>query len=129
MVKLRELDEEKARLGLAEAQRQVQTAEQDLVTARDRARDDQRTGARPPSGSSPRRPTSKLCARPPRPSAPSGPRPRSWSPPRRSYTTAYTRAEGIRRVAETRRAELIAEAIDRQAKQLDELGLLLHFRQ
>ncbi len=128
-MKLRELDEDKARLALAEAQRQVQTAEQDLVAARARARDDERH--RGPAAEwqlaeaahfealrkasqaerAVRAATEKLTLT------------------RRSYTTAYTRAEGIRRVAETRRAELIAEASDRQAKQLDELGLLLHFRQ
>jgi flagellar export protein FliJ len=45
---------------------------------------------------------------------------------REQYASAYKRAETIRRVAETRRAEIAAEAEAKDRKELDELGVLLH---
>ena len=47
---------------------------------------------------------------------------------REKYVTAYARAEAMRRVVETRRADIVKEHERAEAKQLDEMATLLFAR-
>lgn len=128
VVKLRERDEDKARLDLSEAQRKALQAEAALREAMERARADERArgtaadwlladvahtralGDARHAEHQVRAANEQLGAR------------------RTQYTSAHARAEAMRRLAETRRAEIIRDAEVRERKLLDEAAMLAYVR-
>jgi flagellar biosynthesis chaperone FliJ len=128
VVKLREKDEERVRVELAEAQRAATAAERAATTARLRAREDERGRGMAAEWDLAdhahfralreavvaERAHHTACER--------------LTTTRQKYATAYKRAETIRRVADARRADIVAEADSKERKELDEIGMLLHVR-
>jgi flagellar export protein FliJ len=124
VVKLREQDEERAQTLLADSERAAKLAAEHAAAAQERARHDGRKSgsaadwmmldaahgrARQEAANAAHAATAadaKLAAS------------------RDHYSTAYQRAETIRRVAETRRSEMIAEYEAKERKELDEIAVL-----
>jgi flagellar export protein FliJ len=126
VVKLRERDEESARTVLADSERALRQAEEEAVRTLEATRLDLRV-----SGSAADWQLldaahgralydAAVAANAAHAAA------QHHEKSREVYSSAYKRAETIRRVAETRRAELIAEAEGKDRKEMDELGVLLH---
>jgi flagellar export protein FliJ len=124
VVQLRERDEDRARKELSQAQRLARAAESALEQARRRASTDERgrgtaadwlladvahtralVEARQAEHQA-RAAQEQLGAR------------------RHQFTTAHARAEAIRRLAETRRAEIVRDIESRERKALDEAAIL-----
>src|SRR5262249_1569385 len=128
VVKLREDEEEKARVQLAEAQRQAELAEREAEAARARTREDSRRRGMAAEGEWTG--VAHFRALPEASRAAGGVLAANEKvvAQRDQYNTAYKRAESIRRVAESRRAELYAEAERAERKQLDEVGVLMYMR-
>ena len=128
VVKLREKDEERARLELAEAQRAAATAERAAAAAKANAKVDLRgrgsaadwelteighfaaLRAAAVAERTAHAATEKVAAT------------------RNNWGTAYKRAESMRRVADARRAEIVAEQESKERKELDELGTQMFLR-
>ena len=128
VVKLREKDEEAARRELADAQRKAAAAEQAAVVALGRAQQDLRA-----RGSAADWELTEIghfralrdAAIAERDAQSAG---EKVVATRQSWGNAYKKAESMRRVAEARRSEIIAEAESKERKEFDELGALLYFR-
>ena len=128
VVKLRETEEDRARIQLAEAHRQVEAATRAAAAARARAREDSRRSGNAAEwqlAESAHFQALREASQADHAAAAAG---EKLSTTRQHYNSAYKRAEGIRRVAESRRAELIAEAELAERKQLDEVGVLMYRR-
>jgi flagellar export protein FliJ len=128
VVKLREKDEEKVRIELGEAQRAAAAAQTAAAAARARARADERGGGMAALWDMAEHAHFRAlreAAQADRLAHAAGER---LITTRQKYATAYKRAEIIRRVADARRAEIVAEADSKERKELDEIGMLLHVR-
>lgn len=128
VVKLREKDEERARLELAEAQRQAAAAERAAAAARDRAKQDLRA-----RGSAAEWELTELGHfRALRDAAVAERTAQAASQKvvasRQSWGTAYKKAESMRRVADARRAEIVSEIETKERKELDEIGTQIYLR-
>lgn len=128
VVKLREKDEEKVRIELAEAQRAATAAQTAAAAARARARADERGGGMAALWDLAEHAHFRAlreAAHAEKLAAAAGER---LTTTRQKYATAYKKAETIRRVANARRAEIVAEADSKERKELDEIGTLLYVR-
>ena len=128
VVKLRERDESRARLDLAQAQQRASAAEKTAEEARTRAQKDNRRRGRAAEwvlAEVSHAESLRHAARAERAAQAAG---QQLQSSRQSYNSAYRRAESLRRLAETRRAELVAEGDRQERKHLDEIGILLHLR-
>ena len=128
VVKIRERDETRARLDLAQAQRQATAAENLAAEARRKAQHDERQGGRAADWELTEVAhveSLRQAARAERAAQAAG---QQLHTSRQSYNSAYRRAESMRRLAELRRSEVIAEQELDERKQLDEIGLLLRPR-
>ena len=128
VVKLREKDEERVRIELAEAQRAAAAAQSAAQAARARAREDERGGGNAALWDLTEHAHFRAlreAAQADRLAHAAGER---LTTTRQKYATAYKRAETIRRVADARRSEIVAEADSKERKELDEIGMLLHVR-
>jgi flagellar export protein FliJ len=128
VVKLREKDEERARLELAAAQRAAAAAATAAATARANAKQDHRS-----RGSAAHWDLTEIGHfRALRDAAVAEKTANAASEKlnatRQNWGTAYKRAESMRRVAETRRAEIIAERDNQERKEMDEIGAQLYVR-
>jgi flagellar export protein FliJ len=125
VVRLRERDEAKARQDLAQAQRQSTAADKVAAAAQEAARQDNRargSAAHWEMTEAAHVQTLREAVRAERAAQTAS---QQLNTSRQSYHRAYRRAESLRRLAEARRDEVIAEAEATERKQLDELGLLL----
>ncbi len=128
VVKLREKDEERARRELADAQRNAVAAETAAAAARDRAKQDLRG-----RGSAAQWELTEIghfralrdAAVAERAAHAAG---EKVVATRQNWGAAYKKAESMRRVAEARRDEIIAEAETKERKEFDEIGAMLHLR-
>jgi flagellar export protein FliJ len=128
VVRLRERDESKARQDLAQAQRQATAADKAAEVAQAAARQDNRqpgSAAHWEMAEAAHVQTLREAVRAERAAMAAG---QQLNSSRQGYHRAYRRAESLRRLAEARRGEVIAEAEAGERKQLDELGLLLFTR-
>jgi flagellar export protein FliJ len=125
VVRLRERDEAKARQDLAQAQRQASAAEKAAAEAQVAARQDNRqrgSAAQWEMAEAAHAQTLREAVRAERAAQAAS---QQLHSSRQGYHRAYRRAESLRRLADARRVEVIAEAEAGERKQLDELGMLL----
>jgi flagellar export protein FliJ len=129
VVKIREKEEDTARIQLSEDQRRELAAIQALAEARERARHDARTSGRAMDWDLADRAHQRalLDARLAEHAVNAAAEKVAAS--RENYVGAYSKAEAMRRVVETRRTELQKEAEKKEAKQLDEMAALLFSRE
>jgi flagellar protein FliJ len=128
VVKLREKDEERARVELAEAQRAAAAAERAAAAAKAAAKVDLRG-----RGSAAQWELTEIghfaalrAAAIAEKTAVAATE--KVATTRNNWGTAYKRAESMRRVADARRAEIIAEQDSKERKELDEIGTQLYLR-
>jgi flagellar export protein FliJ len=126
VVKLRERDEEKARLALAESERAAKAAAEAARRAAEQTRKDHRGSGTAALWEMQEVAHGRALHDAAEAAKAAGLADQHLVKTRSQYSSAYKRAETIRRVAETRRSELIAEIEGRERKELDELGVLLH---
>ncbi len=124
VIKLRERDEERTRLHLAESERALKAAAAEAAAAHERTRTDGRR-----SGSAAEWMLLDAAHGRAREDAANADQAvaaadKKLSASRNQYKSAYQRAETIRRIADARRAEIIAEAETKERKELDEVGVL-----
>jgi flagellar protein FliJ len=124
VVKLRERDEERTRTLLADSERAAKLAAEQAAAAREKARQDGRK-----SGSAAEwmlldaaHGRARLEAANAEHAA--GAADAQLAASREQYSTAYQRAETVRRIAEARRAEIIALGEARERKELDDIAVL-----
>jgi flagellar export protein FliJ len=124
VVKIRERDEDTARIALSEDQRRQLAAVAALEEAKARARHDARTSGRAMDWDLADRAHQRalLEARLAEHAVTAADEKVGTS--RQKYVTAYSKAEAMRRVVETRRADMVKEAEKAEAKQLDEMATL-----
>jgi flagellar export protein FliJ len=126
VVKLRERDEEKTRTALADSERAAKKAAELAALAREKARHDGRSAGSAADwvmldAAHTRARNDAVHAE-----QAAGAAHAHLHASRLQYSQAYQRAETMRRVAESRRAEIIAEGEARDRKELDELAVLRH---
>jgi hypothetical protein len=126
VVKLRERDEDAARLALAESERAAKAAAEAARRAAEHARKDGRSAGTAADWQLHDAAHGRALHDAVEAEKASGAADQHLVRSRGQYSSAYKRAETIRRVAETRRSEMIAEIEGRERKELDELGVLLH---
>jgi hypothetical protein len=126
VVKLREQDEERSRLALADSERAAKRAAEEAAAARDRARQDHRGRGSAAEWMLLEAAHSRALNDAQKADEAAGAAQNKLVAVRAEYSRAYQRAETIRRVADTRRAEIIAEAEQKERKELDEIGVLRH---
>jgi flagellar export protein FliJ len=124
VVKIRERDEDTARIQLSEDQRRQLAAVAALSQARERAREDARTSGRASDWDLADRAHQRalIDARIAEHAVTAADEKVGNS--RANYVAAYSKAEAMRRVVETRRADMVKEAEKAEAKQLDEMATL-----
>lgn len=124
VVKLRERDEERTRTLLADSERAAKLAAEQAAAAQARARQDGRKAGSAADWQllDAAHGRARLDAANAEQAA--GAADAHLEATRQQYSLAYQRAETIRRVAETRRAEMVAEADAKERKELDELAVL-----
>jgi flagellar export protein FliJ len=129
VVRIREKDEDTARIQLSEDQRRQLAAVAALEEARTRARHDARTSGRAQDWDLADRAHQRalLDARIAEHAVSAADEKVGTS--RANYVAAYSKAEAMRRVVETRRADIIREAEKAEAKRLDEMATLLFARE
>jgi flagellar biosynthesis chaperone FliJ len=129
VVKLRERDEDTARVQLSEDQRKQLAALAALEQARANARHDARASGRASDWELVDRAHQRalLDARLAEHAANAAAEKVGSS--RATYVAAYAKAEAMRRVVETRRADIVKEAEKAEAKRLDEMATLLFARE
>ena len=129
VVKIRERDEDTARIQLAEAQRKELAARKALDEAKARARHDARTSGRAVDWELADRAHQRalLDARLAEHAANAASEKVGTS--QKAYVGAYAKAEAMRRVVETRRADIIREDEKADAKRLDEMATLRFARE
>lgn len=129
VVRIREKDEDTARIQLSEDQRKQLAAVAALEEARTRARHDARTSGRAMDWELADRAHQRalLDARIAEHAVNAAEEKVGSS--RANYVAAYAKAEAMRRVVETRRADIISEAEKAEAKRLDEMATLLFARE
>ena len=129
VVKIREKDEDTARIQLSEDQRRQLAAVAALEEARSRARHDARTSGRAMDWDLADRAHQRalLDARIAEHAVTAAEEKVGTS--RANYVAAYAKAEAMRRVVETRRSDIIKEREKAEAKQLDEMATLLFGRE
>jgi flagellar export protein FliJ len=128
VVKLREKDEERARIELAEATRHAAAAERAASDARARAREDSRQRGMAAEWELTESAHFRALREAAQAERAAHAATQKLVVKRESWGSAYKKAESMRRVAETRRQELIAEAASKERKELDEVAILLHGR-
>jgi flagellar protein FliJ len=126
VVKLRERDEDKAKLVLADSERALKKAEEDAARALAATRQDLRVSGSAADWQLLDAAHGRALHDAAEAAKAAGAAHQHLEQSREVYSSAYKRAETIRRVAETRRAELVAEAEGKDRKEMDELGVLLH---
>lgn len=126
VVKLRERDEDKARRALAESERAAKLAAQEAARAVEATRLDLRVSGSAADWQLLDAAHGRALDDAAKAARAAGAADEHLHASRAQYSSAYKRAETIRRVAETRRAELVAEHESRERKELDELAVLLH---
>jgi flagellar export protein FliJ len=126
VVKLRERDEEQARAALAESERAAKAAAEAARRAAEQTRKDSRTSGSAALWVMHDAAHGRALHDAAEAEKVSGAADQHLVKSRSQYSSAYKRAETIRRVAETRRSELIAEIEGRERKEFDEIGVLLH---
>ncbi|HEY0707013.1 MAG TPA: hypothetical protein VGG33_09455 [Polyangia bacterium] len=126
VVKLRERDEEKARLALADSERAAKAAAEAARRAAEQARKDHRAAGTAADWQMHDLAHGRALHEAAEAEKAAGAADQHLVKTRNHYSSAYKRAETIRRVAETRRSELVAEIEGRERKELDEIGVLLH---
>jgi flagellar export protein FliJ len=129
VVKIRERDEDTARIQLSEDQRKQLAAVQALAEAKERARHDARTSGRAMDWDLADRAHQRalLDARLAEHAVNAASEKVGSS--RDKYVAAYAKAEAMRRVVETRRADIVKENEKAEAKRLDEMATLLFARE
>lgn len=129
VVRIREKDEDTARIQLSEDQRRQLAAVAALAEARERARHDARTSGRAMDWELADRAHQRalLDARIAEHAVSAADEKVGTS--RANYVAAYAKAEAMRRVVETRRADILKEAEKAEAKRLDEMATLLFARE
>jgi flagellar export protein FliJ len=129
VVRIRERDEDTARIQLSEDQRKQLAAVAALEEAKTRARHDARTSGRAMDWELADRAHQRalLDARLAEHAVTAAAEKVGSS--REKYVTAYARAEAMRRVVETRRADIVKEAEKTEAKRLDEMATILFARE
>ena len=128
VVKLRERDEEQARTLLANSERAVKAAAAETLAALERARKDLRVSGSAADWQLLDAAHGRALVDAAAAAQAEAAAHQRLSESRVVYSFAYQRAETIRRIAETRRTELINEAEAKERKELDELGVILHGR-
>ncbi|HEY0713833.1 MAG TPA: hypothetical protein VGF45_14230 [Polyangia bacterium] len=126
VVKLRERDEEQARRALADSERAAKAAAEAARHAAEHARKDHRGAGSAAFWQMHDAAHGRALHEAAEAEKAAGMAEQHLVKSRGQYSSAYKRAETIRRVAETRRSELIAEIEGRERKELDEIGVLLH---
>lgn len=126
VVKLRERDEEKARTALADSERAAKDAAEAAKLALETTRRDSRSRGNAALWQLHDAAHGRALHDAAEAAKVAGAADLHLVRSRDHYSSAYKRAETIRRVAESRRSEIIAEAEGRERKELDELGVLLH---
>ena len=126
VVKLRERDEERTRTLLADSERAAKQAALQAAAAREKARQDGRK-----SGSAAEWMLLDAAHGRARQEAANaeqaaGAAEAQLAASREQYSTAYQRAETVRRIADARRAEIIAAEALRERKELDDIAVLRH---
>jgi flagellar export protein FliJ len=129
VVKIREKDEDTARIQLSEDQRQQLAAVAALEEARARARHDARTSGRAMDWDLADRAHQRALVDARVAEHAVNAADQKVGTSRANYVAAYAKAEAMRRVVETRRADIIKEAEKAEAKQLDEMATLLFSRE
>jgi flagellar export protein FliJ len=129
VVKVREREEDTARIQLSEDQRKQLAAAAALEEAKARARHDARTSGRAVDWDLADRAHQRalLDARLAEHAANAATEKVGNS--RDKYVAAYAKAEAMRRVVETRRADIIKEREKAEAKRMDEMATLLFARE
>jgi flagellar export protein FliJ len=129
VVKIRERDEDTARIQLSEDQRRQLAAIKALDEAKERTRHDARTSGRAMDWDLADRAHQRalLDARLAEHAVKAADEKVGSS--RANYVGAYAKAEAMRRIVETRRAEIVKEHEKKEAKHLDEMATLLFSRE
>ncbi len=128
VVKLRERDEDKARLELADAQRKTAAAEAELRTAEEKARRDERASGTAALWLMADAAHARALVEARQAERVVRTAHEQLGASRQRFSSAHARAEAMRRVAETRRAEIISEADAKERKGQDEMAMLLYMR-
>jgi flagellar export protein FliJ len=129
VVKIRERDEDTARIQLSEDQRKQLAAVAALEEAKARAREDARSSGRAMDWELADRAHQRalLDARLAEHAVTAAAQKVETS--RAQYVGAYSKAEAMRRIVETRRADMAKEAEKKESKQLDEMATLRFSRE
>jgi flagellar export protein FliJ len=128
VVKLRERDEERAQTLLADSERAAKAAREQAAAAHERARHDGRKAASAADWMMLDAAHGRARMEAANAEQAANAADEHLSASRHHYSSAYQRAETIRRVAEARRSEIIAEAETRERKELDEIAVLRYAR-
>lgn len=128
VVKLREREEDAAKLKLADAQRHAMAADEALRLARLRAQQDERKSGRAADWLLADAAHSRALSDAHKAESHAKTAQQQLDGTRIQFTSTHARAEAVRRLAETRRNEIINEAEARERKALDELATLAYSR-
>jgi flagellar biosynthesis chaperone FliJ len=126
VVRLRERDEEKARTDLADSERAAKAAAEAARLAAEHARKDSRGAGSAALWQLHDAAHGRALHEAAEAEKAAGAADQHLVKSRNHYSFAYKKAETIRRVAATRRSEIVAEIEGRERKELDEIGVLLH---